>query len=191
MQIRQWEDESLRSYVARFNKEALLIDEADKMVLVTAFSSGLKEGEFIFSMLKNEPKTMADMLFKATKYMNAEDALIAHKDEKGKRKRESVEDTQPNTREKTYWYEGKRDNRKARPPSEKIINFTLLNTPLDQVLMQINDYPALNWLEKLKGDPNKRSREKYCHFHHDHGHNIFECYELKGQVEAFIRKGKL
>ena len=53
MQIRQQEDESLRSYVARFNKEALLIDETDKMVLVTAFSSGLKEGEFLFSVLKN------------------------------------------------------------------------------------------------------------------------------------------
>ena len=155
MQIRQQEDESLRSYVARFNKEALLIDETDKMVLVTAFSSELKEGEFLFSVLKNEPKTMADMLFKATKYMNAEDALIACKDEKGKRKKESVKDTQPYTKEKTSQYDRKRDNRKARPPSEQIINFTPLITPLDQVLMQFSDDPALNWLEKLKGDPNK------------------------------------
>ena len=77
MQIRQRENESLRSYVTRFNKKALLIDKADEMVLVTAFSSGLQEGEFIFSVLKNEPKTMADMLFKAIKYMNAKDVLIA------------------------------------------------------------------------------------------------------------------
>ena len=93
MQIRQWEDESLRSYVPWFNKEALLIDEADEMVLVTTFSSKLKEGEFLFSMLKNETKTMVNMLFKATKYMNTEHALIAHKDKKGKWKRESAEDT--------------------------------------------------------------------------------------------------
>ena len=79
MQIKQWEDESLRSYVARFNKEPLVIDEADEMVLVTSFSSGLKEGEFLFSVLKNKPKIMADMLFKANKYMNVEDALIAHR----------------------------------------------------------------------------------------------------------------
>ena len=123
MQIRQPEDESLR--------EALLIEEAYEMVLVTAFSSGLKEGEFVFSVLKNELKTMADMLFKATKYMNAEDALIARKDEKGKRKRESTKDTQPDTRDKTSQYDRKRDNRKARPPSRRIINFTPLNTPLD------------------------------------------------------------
>ena len=191
MQIKQREDESLRSYVAQFNKEALLIDDADGMALITAFSNELKEGEFLFSMLKNEPKTMADMHFKATKYMNVEDALIACKDNKGKRKRESAEDTQPNTREKNSQYEGKRDNREARPSSGRIINFTPLNTPLDQVLMQISDNPTLNWPEKLKGDLDKRSRGKYCHFHHDHGHNIFKYYELKSQVEALIRKGKL
>ena len=134
MQIRQPKDESLR--------EALLIEEAYEMVLVTAFSSGLKEGEFHFFVLKNEPKTMVDMLFKATKYMNVEDTLIARKDEKGKRKRESTEDTRSDTREKTSQYDGKRDNRKVRHPFEQIINFTPLNTPLDQVLMQIRDDPC-------------------------------------------------
>ena len=110
---------------------------------------------------------------------------------KGKRKSENAEDTQPDTREKTSQYNRKRDNGKARPPSGQIINFTPLNTPLDQVLMQINDDLILNWLEKLKGDPDMRSREKYCHFHHDHGHNTSKCYELKSQIEALIRKEKL
>ena len=63
VQIRQREDESLRSYVAQFNKEALLINEMDEMVLVTAISSGLKEGEFFFSVLRDELKTIANMLF--------------------------------------------------------------------------------------------------------------------------------
>ena len=41
MSIRQWEDEMLRSYIARFNKEALLIDEADDTILVASFTNGL------------------------------------------------------------------------------------------------------------------------------------------------------
>lgn len=40
MQIKKQENESLRLYVARLNKEALLIDEVDEMVLVTAFQMG-------------------------------------------------------------------------------------------------------------------------------------------------------
>jgi len=52
----------LRSYVTRFNKEVLLINEADDKVLVTAFTNGLQSGKFLFSVYKNNPKTMADML---------------------------------------------------------------------------------------------------------------------------------
>ena len=63
-------------YVTRFNKEALLIDEVDDKVLVTAFTNRLQFGEFLFSIYKNDLKTMADMLYKAMKYMNAEDTMI-------------------------------------------------------------------------------------------------------------------
>ena len=36
MSIKQREDEMLRSYISRFNKEALLIDEADDKIIVAA-----------------------------------------------------------------------------------------------------------------------------------------------------------
>ena len=63
--------------MTRFNKEAPLIEEANDKVLVTAFTNGLQSGEFLFSIYKNDLKIMADMLYKATKYMNAEDVMIA------------------------------------------------------------------------------------------------------------------
>lgn len=63
--------------MTRFNKKALLIDEADNKVLVTASTRGLRPAEFLFSLYKNDPKTMAEMLYKAMKYMNAEDMMIA------------------------------------------------------------------------------------------------------------------
>ena len=57
--------------------------------------------------------------------------------------------------------------------------------------MQIKNNTTLTWPGKLKGDPNKRSRDKYCCFHCDHSHDTSECYDLKQQIEAFIRQGKL
>ena len=89
--IKQQEDETLRSYISRFNKEALLIVEADDKILVAAFTNGLQKGKFLFSLYKNDPKTMSEVLYRATKYMNAEDALLA-REEKPK-KRERQEDT--------------------------------------------------------------------------------------------------
>ena len=66
-----------------------------------------------------------------------------------------------------------------------------MNAPLDQVLMQIKDDPSLKWPKKMKGDPNKRNKNKYCRFHRDHEHDSDECYDLKQQIENLIRQGKL
>ena len=57
--------------------------------------------------------------------------------------------------------------------------------------MQIKDEEALTYLGKLKGDPNRRSKDKYCRFHWDQGHDTADCYDLKQQIEAFIKQGKL
>ena len=73
----------------------------------------------------------------------------------------------------------KREDRRSKPSTGRFASFTPLNTQIDQVLMQIKDEEALMFLGKLKGDPSKRSRDKYCCFHHDHGHDIFDCYDLK------------
>ena len=57
--------------------------------------------------------------------------------------------------------------------------------------MQIRDDVALTWSDKLKGDLNKRPRDKYYLFHQDHGHDTSECYDLKQQIKALIKKRKL
>ena len=77
MNIKQREDETLSSYITRFNKEALLIDKADNKILVAAFTNGLQKVKFLFSLYKNDPKTMSDVLYRVTKYVNAKDALLA------------------------------------------------------------------------------------------------------------------
>ena len=67
----------LSFYITRFNKEALSINETNDKILVAAFTNGLRNGKFLFSLYKNNPKTMSNVLYRATKYMNAEDALLA------------------------------------------------------------------------------------------------------------------
>lgn len=88
LNIKQREDESLRSYVTRFNREALLIGEANDNVLVMAFTNGLQYEEFLFSIYKNDPKTTTDMLYRATKYMNAEYAMVPRVSKPKKRERQ-------------------------------------------------------------------------------------------------------
>ena len=91
MSIKQRENETLRSYISRFNKEALLINEADDKILVAAFTNGLRKGKFLFSLYKNDPKIISEVLYRATKYMNVEDMLLAR--EENPKKKERQEDT--------------------------------------------------------------------------------------------------
>ena len=69
------------------------MDEADDKVQLTTFKAGLKSREFVVSLAKNFPKTMAEMFMKAQKYMNAENALVAIEGvEKPKEKKKENED---------------------------------------------------------------------------------------------------
>ena len=122
---------------------------------------------------------MAELVHSAQNFMNAEDAIIAKKmkrTEKMEANRHSEQGPYP----KNGWTDDKkdRDYRKIGPPARNQ-NYTPLNAPFDQVLMQIKDDPSLKWPKKIKGDPNKRNKNKYCRFHRDHGHDTDECYDLK------------
>ena len=177
MSIKQGEDEMLRSYITRFNKEALSIDEADDKILVAAFTNGLWNGKFLFSLYKNDSKTMSEVLYKATKYMNAEDALLAKEDKP--RKRERLEDARQDQGRKKPRTGDRHDERRPKPPGGRFTSFTPLNASFDQVLMQIKDKGALTFPGKLKSDPTKRLRNKYCRFHRDHDHDTADCNDLK------------
>ena len=79
--IRQGEKETLRSYVKHFTRETLEVDETDDKVQLTTFKAGLRSRDLMASLAKNPPRTMAEMLLKAQKYMNAEDVVAAIRDD--------------------------------------------------------------------------------------------------------------
>ena len=185
----------MRSYVQRFNKEAVQIDEPNKYVALTAFNAGLRKGDFLFQLCKNPQKSMSELMYEAQKFINAEDAFEA-RDEFPRRKRKESEDWRfepsisksskqdyPKTERKNV---GSSNQREERPRDS-----TPLNMSIDQVLLQIQDDLEIRWPGKLRSNPAKRSKDLFYHFHRDHGHTTEDCYALKQQIEALIRQGKL
>ena len=77
--IEQGENESLRSFITRFNREALTVDEMDDKLLLAAFHNGVNSDLFIHKLYEQEPQTMAELVHSAQNFMNAEDAIIAKK----------------------------------------------------------------------------------------------------------------
>jgi len=77
--IEQGENESLRSFITRFNREALAVDEMDDKLLLAAFHNGVHSDLFIHKLYEQEPQTMVELVHSAQNFMNAEDAIIAKK----------------------------------------------------------------------------------------------------------------
>ncbi|XP_028122570.1 uncharacterized protein LOC114319711 [Camellia sinensis] len=95
LNIRQSEGESLRSFVTRFNIEALQVAENDDKVIFSAFMAGLRSFDFLFSLSKNPPTLMAILLAKAQKYMNAEDSMAARQENSTLREKRKEFETRP------------------------------------------------------------------------------------------------
>ena len=160
----------------------------DKLLLAT-FHNGVNSDLFIHKLYEKEPQSMAELVHSSQNFMNAEDAIIAKKRKRSERIEENPSrQSEQGFHPKNGWTEERkdRDNKKSAPLARNQ-QYTPLNVSLEQVLMEIKDDPSLKWPEKMKGDPNKRNRNKYCRFHRDHGHDTDECFDLKQQVESLIR----
>ena len=80
--MKQSPQESLRSYVQRFNAKSLKVDIPDEKFTITSFIAGLgvQSKDLMFSISKNPQANMAEVLAKAEKYIKGEEALISKKE---------------------------------------------------------------------------------------------------------------
>ena len=170
----------------RFTQETLNVDEADDKMQLTTFKAGLRSRDLMASLAKNPPKTMAEMLLKAQKYMNAEDAVAAIRDDdklgdKGRKddERRGQKRERPDRRITDA-------NRRKDDKGIRTVKFTSLVMPVDKILLQIKDEHYLKWPRPLHSSPHIRDKNKYCRFHKDHGHYTENCRDLKEQIEELI-----
>ncbi|XP_073049438.1 uncharacterized protein [Primulina eburnea] len=72
--LKQGDTDSLRDFIRRFNSAALEVPAAATETLVNAFTQGLRGGQFFNSLVKKPPQSYDELLSRAEKYVNLEDA---------------------------------------------------------------------------------------------------------------------
>ena len=96
MTIKKSPQENMKSYVQRFNAESLRVDIPYEKFSTSAFfvELGVRSKNLMFSISKNPQASMAEVLSKAEKYINREEALLSKREnystqkEKGKGEKE-------------------------------------------------------------------------------------------------------
>ena len=118
--------------------------------------------------------------------MNVEDAIIA----KGvtiKGKRDEGTSHNPDKKKETRCIGHALDKKKNLPNQRsKFTSFTPLVMLIEQVLMQIKDELALQWLRPIHVLVEVRDKRKCCRSQQDHDHRTNEFRHLKDQVETLI-----
>ena len=103
----------------------LEVDETDDKVQLTTFKAGLKSRDFVASLAKNPPKTMAEALLKAQKYMNAKEALAAI-DGVNKTKKKEREDDQKGQKRDRMDRRNDKGNKRREDKNPCLVKFTPL-----------------------------------------------------------------
>ena len=211
--IKQNPQESLRSYVQRFNTESLKVDVLDEKFAITAFIVGLgvQSKDLMFSISKNPQASMAKVLAKAEKYINDEEALTSKRGSSSTHKEKSRTDKQRERslkRQRDRERSPRRDRERSlkrrgsvkdrlRPPQPELRQqysprlFTPLIATVSQVLCEVQHEKFLRWSSQMRTDPTKRDNTRYCEFHRDHGHRTNDCIQLRKEIEYLIRRGYL
>ncbi|GFS28929.1 hypothetical protein Acr_00g0004700 [Actinidia rufa] len=169
--VHQKETESLKDFVKRFNQAVLDVEDPSDKVIVMAMMEGLRPEELAEAKRRRRGK---------------EDHKRKEPDTRRVDYREEMRYKRPDRDSK------RSNNRRPRtPPRRPEFNLPSLNTPVAQVLSEIKHEEFVKWPGKIKTDPQKRNRNKYCEFHRDHGHNTEDYFQLREQIADLIKRGYL
>ena len=165
----------------------------------------------MFSISKNPQANMTEVLAKAEKYINGEEALTSkrgssstHKEksrtdkqrERSPRSQRGRERSPRRDRERSPKRRGSIKDRLGPPHPElrqqySPRRFTPLTVVVSQVLREVQHEKFLRWPSQMRTDPTKSDNIRYCEFHRDHGHRTDDCIQLRKEIEYLIRRGYL
>ncbi|GFZ18505.1 hypothetical protein Acr_27g0002440 [Actinidia rufa] len=157
----------IRLFITNFMscKVVLVVEDPNDKVVIMTMIEGLHPDPLFDSLSKNVHKTLSELQSKADKYVAAKELIEAKSRKRGrddhKRKEFDTQRTDYRGEMKTY------------------------------VLMEIKNEDLVKWLEKIKTNPIKKNKNKYCELHKNHCHNTEDCFQLQEYIANLIKRGYL
>ena len=131
---------------------------------------GLKPCKLTFFIDKSSPKDYAALLGKAHKYALAEEQAASRRQAEGKSAKKGNKATE--ARPSGGGGITRRLSPKPRAYRRMFDTYTPLTMPRERVLMEIEKENFLEKPQPMRTPLTKRTKNKYCRYHRDDGHNI-------------------
>ncbi|XP_075515931.1 uncharacterized protein LOC142550751 [Primulina tabacum] len=174
---------SFREFSALFiNHAALEVPAATTETLVNAFTQGLRGGQFFNSLVKKPPQSYDELLSRAEKYVNLEDA-----------QRQRRVDTRPSDKDK-----GKEKVEPSRKrPAERIeergrgpapFPYAPLAMSLEIAMAICDERRKLERPKQAEKGPRLPPSDKFCEFHQEYGHITNDCQKLGEEVQRIMQR---
>ncbi|XP_057747109.1 uncharacterized protein LOC130966340 [Arachis stenosperma] len=178
--VKQGDRESLHSYMERFNKACLDIQNLPTEAAIMGIINDLREGPFSHSKSKKHPTSLNEVQEWAKKYINME--------ENSRLGETSKAGFSYPPRDKDKDSREKEDQSIEKP--RKYHNYTPLRVSLVDVYREICNTEKIPPSRPIK---HKRggSKTEYCEYHRIYGYPTNECYDLKNVIEKLDREGRL
>ncbi|KAI3695243.1 hypothetical protein L1987_78235 [Smallanthus sonchifolius] len=203
-QIKQKEDEGLRSFIDRYKKEGLSYEGATEKMRVSGFMNAVRPKQLIEDLNKNIPQTIDEALERAEAYLKGKEAL---QNMESKRRDPWKSHHSSGSKSKFHSFVERRTNRhrdsrktddryrppyhKSTPEKEKHIAFTALTKTPEEIMATEEARYSFRPLRPLAKSSEARSSSKYCEFHDDRGHHTNDCYQLKKRIEEAVKSVEL
>ncbi|KAH6780217.1 hypothetical protein C2S52_011454 [Perilla frutescens var. hirtella] len=165
--IIQYPNETLRNYVARFNREKVEIPGCNADTAISAFRKGLKRDSDLYKEL--------------TKYPCRDEGRDSHRNDRRR--------TDPYPRNDRYKPRGREDI--SDPYDRRLPEYNMCITPSEAVNALKELGSTVKWPPKMRSPDHERDRTKYCEFHKDHGHRTDDCIALRREVIDLLKRGHL
>ncbi|XP_073127517.1 uncharacterized protein [Henckelia pumila] len=180
--MKQSEVGSLREYVQRFNTAALEVPAATADTLVNSFTQGLRGGEFFRSLVKKPPLNYDELLSRAEKYVNLEDA-------QRQRRQEGTSGSKPSAKVGAKAEEKTGGRKRVAEEMNRVKGpypYVPLSLSLEKAMQVCEDRRALVRPRNAEKGPRLPPSDKFCDFHQEYGHITNDCQRLGEEVQRIM-----
>ncbi|XP_075503974.1 uncharacterized protein LOC142541301 [Primulina tabacum] len=157
------------------------VPSATPDILISAFTQGLRGGDFFKSLVKKPPATFEELLARAEKYMNVEEVQMARKSEPKISAKATRDIRSTDLTPRVGRFE---------PPTflGQFVAYTPLKVNKTRALELCDERQLIRRPRSSDRGPRNPRSEKYCGFHKDYGHTTDECHHLNQEIERIIQR---